>query len=302
MGIHALNKLCKNCNKVKINDDSKIVVVSDVHRGDGTYADSLIGNKNIYFAALSYYYNEGYILIEAGDGDELWKNKNYIDIAYNYDGIFKLLNKFNKEERLHLIYGNHDKQKSNPEYMDKQLKKMECMGEHFGQEFRELVNNVAFQEAVILNYQKNNKDILITHGHQVDFINYELYYISRFLVRYIWRFLESIAGCKAPTSPANSYKKGGKIDQKLEEYARKKRKMIICGHTHKSRFPEVGKGTYFNDGSCVMPYSMSSIEICHGMIMLVKWSMYVKEDRSLFINRKIIAGPNKLEHYLKYTL
>ena len=35
----------------------------------------------------------GYTLIEAGDGDELWKNKGFMDIAYNYKGIFKMLNK-----------------------------------------------------------------------------------------------------------------------------------------------------------------------------------------------------------------
>ncbi|CAG9708825.1 hypothetical protein CNEO_43855 [Clostridium neonatale] len=39
-----------------------------------------------------------YKLIELGDGDELWKNKNLVDIAYNYRDIFKILNEFNKKK------------------------------------------------------------------------------------------------------------------------------------------------------------------------------------------------------------
>ena len=64
-----------------------------------------MNNKNIYVAALNYYYKEGYTLIEAGDGDELWKNKWYRDISYNYRDVFQILNKFNKLGRLHMLYG-----------------------------------------------------------------------------------------------------------------------------------------------------------------------------------------------------
>ena len=44
---------------------------------------------------LKNYYDEGYTLIEVGDGDELWKNKSIWSIAQNYDDVFKILNKFN---------------------------------------------------------------------------------------------------------------------------------------------------------------------------------------------------------------
>ena len=120
------NKLLKLYNisdRIPFDRESKIVVISDVHRGDGSYADSLMSNKNIYVAALNYYYKEGYTLIEAGDGDELWKNKWYRDISYNYRDVFQILNKFNKLGRLHMLYGNHDSKKASKEYLEKQKQK-----------------------------------------------------------------------------------------------------------------------------------------------------------------------------------
>ena len=301
MGEKTLNKIYNTCERVNFNKNSKIVIISDVHRGDGSYADSLIGNKNIYKSALNYYYKEGYILIEAGDGDELWKNKNMRDIAYNYKDIFRILNKFNREKRLYLIYGNHDAKKGKVEYLECQRKKLLKIDENFGEDLIYLINNITFREGLVLNYEGVNKEVLIVHGHQLDFMNYEFSFISKFLVRHIWRGMEGIGGFKAPTSPANNYKKGGKIDRKLEQWSRENKKMLICGHTHKSRFPKLGEGIYFNDGCCVLPYSISTIEINSGLIALIKWSFEVREDNTLYIKRSVIGGPERIEEYLKYT-
>ena len=112
-----LSRLEKEGCVIDFDDTSKIVFISDVHRGNGGYEDSLRLNENIYKAALRYYYNNGYTLIEIGDGDELWKNKNILNIAYNYKDVFKMLNKFNHKKRLYLLYGNHDIIKSNPEFI-----------------------------------------------------------------------------------------------------------------------------------------------------------------------------------------
>lgn len=302
MGEKALLKLYSNCEKIDFDDNKKIVIISDIHRGDGTYADSFINNRNIYFATLSYYYNDNYTLVEAGDGDELWKNKNFSDIACNYRGIFKLLKKFNDEGRLCMLYGNHDSKKVSKEYINKQISMVSCINDKRSEEFISFVKNVDFKEGIILKYTPMNKEIFVTHGHQLDFINYNLCGLSKFLVRYVWRFLEGIAGFKAPTSPANSYKKGSSVDNKLEKWSEKYKKMLICGHTHKSRFPKEGEGLYFNDGCCVFPYSITTLEIEYGFIRLVKWATYVDDNFRLYIDRSIIGGPERLENYLKYTV
>lgn len=284
---------------IDFDETSKIVFISDVHRGDGGYSDSLRMNENIYKAALNFYYNSDYTLIELGDGDELWKNKNCLDIAYAYKDIFEILNRFNDNNRLYLVYGNHDIIKSHDNFVIKQKIACQNICESFGDKMIHLYENIKFYEGIVLNYKPLNKEIYAFHGHQVDFFNCNLWRVSRFLVRYIWRFLEGVGGFKAPTSPAKNYDKGDKIDEILSQYALKEKKMMICGHTHNDRMPKPGEGLYFNDGCCVFPSAITSIEIKCGKIELVKWEVDVNKENHLYISKSIIAGPEKLSDYFK---
>ena len=293
-----LERIKREGKHMDFDEKSKIVFISDVHRGDGGYADSLRMNDNIYKAALNYYYDNGYTLIELGDGDELWKNKNCIDIAYAYKDIFEILEKFNLKKRLCLVYGNHDIIKSRDNFVMKQKKLCSSICDSFGDKMLKLYENVNFYEGVVLNYKPLNKEIYAFHGYQVDFINCTLWRVSRFLVRYLWRFLEGVVGFKAPTSPAKNYDKGDKIDKILNEYALKEKKVLICGHTHNDRMPKPGEGYYFNDGCCVFPSSITTLEINEDNIKLVKWEIDVNEKSQLFINKSIIAGPEKIRDYL----
>lgn len=342
MGKREFLRILENEEELEVDLNSKIVFISDVHRGDGGYNDSLMNNKNIYLAAIKYYYNEGYTLIEIGDGDELWENRNCIDIAYNYKEVFDLYNKFNNDKssgkkRLYMIYGNHDNIKKNKNFKKYNENKFRKIDENFGESFLKLINNIEFHEGIVLNFSLNSKKIkkkcIVTHGHQLDLMNNEFSFVSRFLVRYIWTFLEGIAGYKAPNSPANSYKKGSKIDKKLADWANENKTLLICGHTHNVKFPKVGEGLYFNDGSCVLPHSITCLEINEGSIVPIKWSIDVrgkcnsckenkscscKENKSceknklweknkpcvennLFVKRDKLDKAQKLEEYLKFV-
>ena len=295
-----LNYLYENAKEISFDDGCNLVFISDIHRGDGTYYDALMPNKNVYKTALAYYYRRGFTYIEVGDGDELWKNRNYSDIAYMYNDIFKILNKFKEENRIYLIYGNHDIIKSRDNFYINQMKILKKIGLRYGDDFLKLINNIKFYEALNFKYIPLNEKFLVTHGHQVDFINYRLWKSSRFLVRYVWKFLNGIAGFKDPTSPAKNNKKGSKVDKKLERWSRENSKMIICGHTHNSRMPETKEGAYFNDGCCVLPFAITSIEIEGGNISLVKWNIESEESGALWVKRKVIVGPRKLKNYLLY--
>ena len=46
--------------------DSRLVVFSDAHRGDGTGADDFAANSLIFKCALDYYLAAGFTLIELG--------------------------------------------------------------------------------------------------------------------------------------------------------------------------------------------------------------------------------------------
>ncbi|OCA98959.1 metallophosphoesterase [Clostridium beijerinckii] len=294
-------RLYKTGKLIEFDEKSKIVFISDVHRGDGGYADSLRQNRNIYKAALGFYYENGYTLIELGDGDELWKNKDCLDIAYNYKDVFSMLNDFYDDNRLCLVYGNHDIVKANPEFIKRQERLFANAGNGFGREMINLYSNITFYEGVILRYMPSKEDIIAFHGHQVDFINCEMWKTSRFLVRHVWRLMEGVAGFKPPTSPASNYDKGTKIDHILGHLARKEKKVIICGHTHNDIFPEADEGIYFNDGCCVFPSAVTCIELTGGKISLIKWAIEVDSKDVLYINKTIIGGPENLEKYFYYA-
>ncbi len=118
-----LSRVFKSAERLPFDNSSKIILMSDCHRGDGSHADEFLKNENLYLSALNHYYNEGYTYIEIGDGDELWENKKLSDIIKAHPDVFQLLRKFYLEKRLHFIYGNHDMVKRNAKYAAENLYK-----------------------------------------------------------------------------------------------------------------------------------------------------------------------------------
>ncbi len=66
-----LTEVFESSEKIKLDDTSRFILFSDCHRGDNSWADDFAHNQNIYFHALTRYYDEGFTYIEIGDGDEL---------------------------------------------------------------------------------------------------------------------------------------------------------------------------------------------------------------------------------------
>lgn len=69
----------------------KLVIMSDCHRGTGTWADNFLRNRPIYTAALKHYYQENFTYIELGDGDELWENRRFADVYNTHQEIYQIL-------------------------------------------------------------------------------------------------------------------------------------------------------------------------------------------------------------------
>lgn len=293
-----LSKIFKSAEQIPFDNYSRIVLMSDCHRGDGSWADTFSKNQNIYFAALIYYYNKNYTYIELGDGDELWENNKFSSIVHVHSDAFWLLSKFYNKGRLHFIFGNHDMIKKNNRfiksnfyhYFDERVKK------HIP-----LFKNIKLHEALVLRHTVTGNKIFLLHGHQVDWLNGKMWALSRFLVKYLWKPLE-LFGVNDPTSTAKNYKKKESIAKILTKWVVRQNQMLIAGHTHRPVFPEVGEPPYFNDGSCVHPRCITGIEIVEGYIMLVKWTVKTKRDGTLFICREVLAGPRRLNDYFNTSL
>src|SRR5210317_2026730 len=116
-----LSRAYDTARRIPFNDQSKIIIFSDCHRGDNSFADDFANNRNIYFHALKHYYSEGFHYCELGDGDELWENLSFESILYAHKHVYLLMKLFYKADRLHMIWGNHDMVYRNKDYVEKHL-------------------------------------------------------------------------------------------------------------------------------------------------------------------------------------
>ncbi len=285
-----MSRVFERAKQIPFDESSRIILMSDCHRGDGSWADDFSGNQHLYFAALTYYYKKGYTYIEIGDGDELWENSRLSNVKEAHSDAFWLLSKFFKEGRLYLIYGNHDMVKKDESFVKNNLYQYY---DESKRKYSPLFKGIRIHEGIVLRHKNTGDKIYLAHGHQADFFNDRLWRTSRFLVRYMWRPL-AMFGIKNPTRTAKNFNKKINIEKRLIKWAAKQNNMLIAGHTHRTVFPGKGEPLYFNSGSCVHPRCITGIEISEGSVMLIKWSVKTKDDGAMFVGREVLAGPRKL--------
>lgn len=289
-----LNRAYQNARIIPFDDDSKFILFSDCHRGDNSFADEFANNRNIYFHALNQYYKEGFCYIELGDGDELWENIHFEPIFEAHKNVFKLLRKYHLNQRLHMIWGNHDMVYKDPDYVQEHLS---TYFEPIDASDKELFSGIKYNESLILKHRETKQEVLLIHGHQADTWNYTFWRWGRFLVRVLWKPLQ-VWGIADPTSPAKNYKELIRVEKRIKKWILENNLLVtVMGHTHRPRFPEPGDIPLFNDGSCVHPRSITGIEIEKGGICLIKWQIATKDDGTLQIVRILLEGPQKLADY-----
>lgn len=290
-----LSQIYRSAQRMYFDDSSRIVLMSDCHRGNGSHSDNYMHNQNICAAALDHYFREKYTYIEIGDGDELWENRDIGEIIGAHKEAFWRLSRFHEHGRLRMIYGNHDMVKADKDFADKEL------AYYFDERLQKrmpLLSGIKMHEGLVLRHTETGIELLLVHGHQADFFNERLWKLARFLVRYLWKPLETL-GMRDPTSAAKNHIKKEAVEAALIRAIRQKDMMLIAGHTHRPVFPKPHEPRYFNTGSCVHPRCITAIEIFQGRIALVKWCVRVKSDGALYIGREVLAGPVSLQDYFK---
>lgn len=269
-----LNRSFKEVPRLFVSEQSRYILMSDCHRGNGTANDNFLKNRNLYYAALEYYDQKEYTYIELGDGDELWENRSMRQIVPIHSQIFELLYRFYQQGRLYFLYGNHDMENARPAPMGFPL--------------------VERHPGIILQAPSGCRDLYLTHGHQADFLNSVFWKLSRFLVRYLWKPLEHF-GMLDPTSAAKNNQRKTATEKRLSSWAEEKGVVLISGHTHRPRLG-ASDAPYFNTGSCVHPYGITGIEINGHYLSLVKWSQKVRSDMTIYVAREILSGPLRLDN------
>lgn len=278
---------------VPFDPNSKFIMFSDCHRGQGNAGDNFLANQNLFFGALEYYLEQGYTYIELGDGDELWENRNMELIIHMHSDAFWIMKQFYEDNRFYMLYGNHDIVKGRKSYMGRHCDAYYC---ECAKEKIPLFPGMTAREGLILEERETGERLFLLHGHQGELLNDKLWPLARFLVRYVWSGLELI-GFLDPTRAGRSHKMKGRIEKRLDEFGREENTLVVAGHTHRPYFSRPGQGNYFNDGSCVHPRCITGIEIEKNQISLIKWSVCTRKDRSLYVAREVLEGPRPLSAF-----
>jgi len=259
-----LERVYRGAERMVIDQSSRIVCMSDCHRGVGNRGDNFLPNSQLFLSALRYYYQRGFWYMELGDGDELWENRDFNKIKETHDEVFQWMYQFHCAGCFRMLYGNHDAVKKNRK--------------------TEIFPGLCARESILLTDRLTGCEILLLHGHQGDFLNDTLAPFAGLLVRILWRPLE-LLGVSNPTSAAYNYKKRKKTEKRLERYAEDKQMLVIAGHTHRSTVPKPGEGFYLNDGCCVHPGQITALELENGKMTLVKWHITVNDCGVLSVSR-----------------
>lgn len=290
-----LQKAFEGALRLPLNHCTKYVIFSDCHRGIGNANDNFLKNQTLYTAALQHYLRTGFTYIELGDGDELWENRNMKQIIEAHTTVFELLSRFYRQNRLYLLYGNHDMIKKDSRYTSRYCSTYpHCCGNNPHLARQQLLPDIKVHEGIILEHAslQDGKKVYLTHGHQADLFNSTLWRFTRFLVRYIWKPLENF-GALDPTSAAKNYTAKEKTEKRLHHFAEQEGVMLIAGHTHRPLLTETDL-SYCNSGSSVHPYSITCLEIEGTCISLIKWTLAAGTDMRLYVSREVLSGPVSL--------
>lgn len=290
-----LSAVYATAREIPFDNTSRIVFFSDCHRGDNSKADAFAANEALYLTALKHYYHRGFNYIEVGDGDELWKNVRFSQVLHAHRRTFDMLHQFDAEGRLHIVLGNHDISGQQRHRVDK--------------------DGIIAEEGLILHHAQTGQRLFVVHGHQADFKSDELSAVSRLMVRHVWRRLQllgfsnlqnhfqdlkwrldSRTAVELLTWLSQLLHAKKQIERRIISWIAANRQTLICGHTHRPMFAGYGTPPYFNTGSCVIPGTLTGLELQDGALTLVQWSARpgAKAGQALEVKRAPLAPSRKL--------
>ena len=288
-----LSRAYENARIQYFDENSKYIFFSDTHRGDDSVSDEFARNQHILLHALDYYYNHGYTYVEVGDGDELWEYSEFKLIRLSHNDIFMTLKKFYMDNRMLILYGNHNIFLKNQDFVKRNYY---FYNDEYSRETKSLFKGILPCEALRLKNRATHQEIFVVHGHQGDFMNDQLWKLSMLTVRYFWRYFH-VVGFHNPASPARNQYTRHKVEKAYKKWIRKHRTMLICGHTHRPRFPKKHELPYFNTGCCIHSKGITGIEIADNEIMMVEWRVRADHEGILHIERYVLRGPEPIEKY-----
>ena len=226
--------------------EDRVVVFSDLHRGQGDSADDFRNCAETYRRALAFYLGAGYRLVVLGDAEELWEGWPR-KVLPTYREILETESRFHTAagERFIKIWGNHDDLWQYPNQVAKFLSPI------FGK--------IEVPEGLLVTVTADGAaigKIFLVHGHQGTGSSDRWGGISRHFVRWIWRPIQRLYKVSLNT-PATDFEIRSKHDRAMYEWAANRNDLVlIAGHTHNPVFvsiPHVATLERVQDHLCEKP-------------------------------------------------
>jgi hypothetical protein len=205
-------------------DELRLAIFSDHHKGAQNKADDFRRCEFAYAAALGYYLESGYRLCILGDAEELWE-ESPADVIEGYKEVLRLERKFREAGRYERFWGNHDDEWTR----SGQLRKL-----------HEVLSQGPMREALKIRIRRaegSDCTVFLVHGHQGTTESDKWGWLSKPVVRLVWRQVQRMTGWSA-TTPASDHRLRGTHDRAMHEWARRRGPglILIAGHTHRPVF------------------------------------------------------------------
>jgi hypothetical protein len=207
-----LQQLMERAPRVDLSARDRIVIMSDLHLGDGGSRDDFRHNGGLVQAILrDHYLPGGYTLVLNGDIEEL-QRFNLPDIRGQWSAVLSLFKEFEKRSALYKIVGNHDQA-------------LWLLGR---------AARFPLLEAVRFTYKEES--LLVFHGHQATIFFERFNGLSGFFLRYAANTL------RIPNTPvAYESTRKYRTEHRVYEFASGRKLLAIIGHTHRPLFESMSK-------------------------------------------------------------
>jgi predicted phosphodiesterase len=217
-----LEHLLKTAKPITLDSSSKVLILSDLHMGNGGRRDEFKRNAELVRTMLgSYYLPEKYSLVLNGDIEELFKFP-LDSIVSEWGELYDLFLKFELNGFLLKTYGNHD---------------AALMEEREYRLASSMVNS--------LKFHYGNETLMLFHGHQASELLWETYpMVSRAIIFFI-RYIAKPVGIRNFSKAYNSPRRFA-IEKSIYEFSNQAKIVSIIGHTHRSLFESLSKVDLLN--------------------------------------------------------
>ncbi|NTV01502.1 MAG: metallophosphoesterase [Chlorobiaceae bacterium] len=217
-----LERLLEKAKTITLGSDTKVLIISDLHMGNGGRRDEFKRNALLVRSMLhDYYLPEKYSLVLNGDVEELFKF-SVESIQDQWREIYDLFLQFEKNGFLWKTCGNHD---------------ADLFEERNYRLSKHLLESIRFAWG--------DESMLLFHGHQASILLWETYpVVSRAVVLFL-RYVAKPMGIRNFSTAYNSRRRFA-IEKSIYDFSNQAKIVSIIGHTHRPLFESLSKVDHLN--------------------------------------------------------